>query len=455
MSISNNTLFPPVSNVNTNRKPTLTPARNVSQSDIRGDDIIFTGVIPGLDPYVYSHSKNILTDPSDNTDATLNSNENQFISFASPNTNYGKSAAGFRQYLDDILLNSTIKLACCTKSANYSKLPNSNLDGNIANIKVPLIDSTVDPILKNYGFQWKSVNVPQYMCPSKYGPPVQALGQGGPKSEYLCDDFINAYCMNEFKTYVQKTRIINKEDGTKYNLINWAKYSPICACYPNFRLYWEKNPEDSATVPRAIWLNGCANPVGPANITPYHDPFSRVDTRSINNINCDINIGNVTALNSGVVNLGLSQACSSSLEKADAKAKADANAKVDADAKAKADADAKAKADANAKAKADADAKAAADTKTAANKIATDKANADLAAAAAAKKTSPAPAPAPAPAPRTAPAPAPALSGSNSSNFNAQTFSTMSDNQKYMAAGICCLLLLCICICVFLIVGRK
>ena len=445
MSISNSALYPSVSNIDKNRKPEMTLSGNVNKADIRGDDIILTGIIPGLDPYVYSQTKNMLTDASDN----ISSNINQFSSFSSAQVRYD-GADGFKEYMDDLLSFSTIKLACCTRTV-FNKMVN-DIDANNVYIKVPLTDdsNTTDQTLIDYGYNWKNVNVPQYMCPNKYGPPDQKLGQGGARENYLCDDFINAYCMNEFKTYVQKTRELNKKkgDNSNYDLSKWAVYSPICACYPNYKLYMPNDPESQPGIPRSVWLDGCATQTGsaPVGINPYHDPFSRADTRSIDYTKCDINMGNLTAISGGVINLGLSQVCNQSLQAAKATPATDSSKTTPATDSSTAAKAADEAAKAAAKAAADkAAAKAADEAAKAAAKAAADKA-ADEAAKAAADKAAKAAA--------DKAAAAAALAASIAENTPAKPSSantiptiSLSNNQKYMIGGILCILIICCCCC--------
>jgi len=147
--------FPPISSVKRDRKPTETYADSVSNADIRGDDIVLAGVIPGLNPYIYSQTKNILvsdTDPSE----FKTSNKDHYTSFLhSDSAKYDNSAAGFKKYLDDILSNSTVKLACCAKrEGGIIKDPNGGPDikSNITYIKIPSTDKTNDPVQDKYGY---------------------------------------------------------------------------------------------------------------------------------------------------------------------------------------------------------------------------------------------------------------------------------------------------------------
>ena len=158
------------------------------------------------------------------------------------------------------------------------------------------------------------------MCPSKYGPSVQKIAQQGASSKKtMCDDFITAYCMNEFKTYLQKTR--EKEPGAgpeSYNVSNWAKYSPICACYPNYILYLSNNGVDispsSKGVPRRVWLQGCSKGLMDG-MDPYLDPDSRSNTSPVN-YTCNVNVGDLVALEDSTIQLGIASDCGNEMEKA-------------------------------------------------------------------------------------------------------------------------------------------
>ena len=285
----------------TNRVPQKKETVNLFRSDIIGENIDLK-ITRGIEPYVFSSidTSRFTSDPANLTEK----NWKQFYSFSASKDagQYGKTVLGFKKYMDDILSNSTIKLACCAGTKNDNN--NYNID-----VKIPLVDSEImDDINITYGFEDKNIEVPAFMCPSAYGQPDST--DNDKNNKYLCDDFINAYCMNEFNEYIMRTRKLRSPDRpNSFDVSRWAEYSPICACYPNFALYLSDNPEENGGIPRTKWINHCSSGIN--GKTPYKDPYSRsVFSKPFNICNVTTNIGSLVATDNSQNVLNISSSCS-------------------------------------------------------------------------------------------------------------------------------------------------
>ena len=285
----------------TNKVPEKKKTVDLFRSDIMGENIDLR-IIPGIDPYVYSSidPSRFTLDPANLTEK----NWKQFYSFSASKDSgkYGKTVLGFKKYMEDLLSNSTIKLACCAGTKNDNN--NYNID-----VKIPLVDSDiVSDVYTAYGFEDKNIEVPSFMCPSAYGPPDS--NDNDKDNKYLCDDFISAYCMNEFNEYIIRTRKNRSMDRpNSFDLSKWAEYSPICACYPNFALYMTDNPEENGGIPRTKWINHCGSGIN--GKTSYKDPYSRsVFSRPFNICNVNTTIGSLVATDNSQNVLNISSSCS-------------------------------------------------------------------------------------------------------------------------------------------------
>ena len=285
----------------TNKVPNKKKTVDLFRSDIMGENIDLR-ILPGIDPYVYSSVdvSRFTLDPANLTET----NWKQFFSFSASKDSekYGKTVLGFKKYMEDLLSNSTVKLACCAGTKNDNS--NYNID-----VKIPLVDSDImSNVNTSYGFQDKNIEVPSLMCPGAYGPPDS--DDNNKNNTYLCDDFISAYCMNEFNEYIARTRKNNSTDRpNSFDLSKWAEYSPICACYPNFALYMKNNPEENGGIPRTKWINYCGSGINKK--TSYKDPYSRsVHSQPFNICNVNTTIGNMVATDNSQNVLNISSSCS-------------------------------------------------------------------------------------------------------------------------------------------------
>jgi hypothetical protein len=110
--------------------------------------------------------------------------------------------------LTNLLSKTTIKRGCCL---------NKNSSGPITvKVKIPIPkDYAVDKGSDNekYNFIEKIVEFDKSLCDSKYT-----------NGSSVCDDFYRAYCSEANREYI-------KLSGKSYNLSDWAKYAPDCACF--------------------------------------------------------------------------------------------------------------------------------------------------------------------------------------------------------------------------------
>jgi hypothetical protein len=106
--------------------------------------------------------------------------------------------------------------------------------------------------LKEYGFEWKTVQIPAGTCPSN-------LYKGSP----YCDTFYDVYCENVNNVFIEQFGRQFDNDSNKY-----PTYAPDCACYAPLAIGQESYP---AGIPAACYKHSCAA-VGAAS---YPDPTSR------------------------------------------------------------------------------------------------------------------------------------------------------------------------------------
>lgn len=166
-----------------------------------------------------------------------------------------------KQKIDDILIGTAIKRACCMGVEHVT-------------VKIPTPAGTDPDTLseeeKKFGYMNKTINVPQNICKSSF-------------SEYIpntsvCDNFMEVYCANVKNDYIN----LNSE----FNGAGFSNYSPECSCYGN------KIPEFESSrynYPPKAYMYGCES--GRA----YQDPFSRSSDITIVDCSAHVELSNLIA----------------------------------------------------------------------------------------------------------------------------------------------------------------
>lgn len=220
-----------------------------------------------IDALAYSEMPNIITDIQ-----TLDALNNQL------GTNYGIEQ--LKQYLNNTLLDTTIKRACCLKQHAVDNNNNIIPGYYVINVRMPLpsdikLDQEwpLDKIYKEYNIYDKQVLIPENLC-----------------NDYAnidCDNFYQAYCSNSIKDYKNARHISQMSDeGNNSDYTIFSKYwKPECACYME-PPKWLKSIK---VIPKCLYP-GC-NP----NKGVYMDPVSRGQECQQVFCKADINFSEVMA----------------------------------------------------------------------------------------------------------------------------------------------------------------
>lgn len=145
-----------------------------------------------------------------------------------------------RELVKDLMENSNLKKYCCMQ-------PNEN----ITTLKKPLFDSGEQNDIK-LGIQDSDINKENKftpdLCPPWYVSPQNIDDPDKARERYLCDDFMEVYCLNQFKhfthTFAKDNEKKMKEGDAmsgdhlgipyRYDKDLWQYYAPECKCYePN------------------------------------------------------------------------------------------------------------------------------------------------------------------------------------------------------------------------------
>lgn len=147
--------------------------------------------------------------------------------------------------INSLLTDTIIKRACCMNKAGTA---------NAISVKIPVpkgynLNNSSNPTLqKKFNYITKSITVPTSYCTSRYPDYT--------KGSESCNHFYEAYCQNEKAFY-------KKENGNRFDQIEWTDYNRECACYgdinPGFEAY-----------PGICYMHGCSD-----NNLVYFDNASR------------------------------------------------------------------------------------------------------------------------------------------------------------------------------------
>ena len=192
-----------------------------------------------------------------------------------------------KKAFNTLLQQAPTKVGCCFRNK-------SDNGRRTVLVRTPLnpSDTDIDPILKKFDFNFKSLNIPEGTCPVDYYA-------GSPD----CDAFYDVYCTNVLNEF--KKQNLSPED--------FVKYAPECSCYAPRTSEQQIYPVNT---PPACFKTNCDNVFNP---TTYIDPISRAHP-------CDItvcqNIFNATVGNvTGNVNINakLENSCGQFLPPEDTK----------------------------------------------------------------------------------------------------------------------------------------
>jgi hypothetical protein len=184
--------------------------------------------------------KNIITD--ENVLMQLvNKNNDQLINIINfdPNT-----ITGINNGLNYVLQSVPLKTGCCMRKQN---------DNTAKTVKVRIpTESGVLGQLKQFGFEWKNINIPAGTCPPN-------LYNGSPD----CDTFYDVYCENVNTVFSEQ---LGQQVDDASNV--YPNFAPDCACYAPLAVGQESYP---GGIPSACYKTGCAIDDSPS----YPDPTSR------------------------------------------------------------------------------------------------------------------------------------------------------------------------------------
>jgi hypothetical protein len=184
--------------------------------------------------------KNIITD------------ENTLMQIASQNNNTLTNINGFDSNtidgidtgINSVLQEIPLKTGCCMRNQNDDTSKN-------VQVRVKLQPNAIGK-LKEYGFEWKTLNIPAGTCPSN-------LYKGSP----YCDTFFDVYCENVNTVFTEQFGRQVDDSTNKY-----PTYAPECACYAPLAIGQESYPSG---VPAACYKDSCVVSGGAS----YPDPTSR------------------------------------------------------------------------------------------------------------------------------------------------------------------------------------
>ncbi len=156
-----------------------------------------------------------------------------------------------KKAFDIILQQAPLKIGCC-----YRNQGDTSKKSVLVRTPINPSDTKIDPKLKEFDFDFKSLDIPAGTCPVDM--------YGGSSN---CDTFFDVYCTNVLNQFQKQN--LKPED--------FVKYAPECACYAPRTEQQQIYPTNT---PPACYKTGCDNVY---NATSYIDPVSR-------NVPCDITV---------------------------------------------------------------------------------------------------------------------------------------------------------------------
>ena len=208
--------------------------------------------------------------------------------------------------LNDLLVNTTIKRACCLGDP---ELPGSDNKRYKITVKLPYVeelvpktvDSTTKELWKNFGFMNKEIFVPKYMC-SGYNKPTNT-----DNVTTFCDKFYRAYCENAKQMYAIDLSGINNS-AFKYNSEDFIKTTPDCACFV------DRLKNYSTGLQPSCYANTCLS-----SSAAFTDKVTRKEGRcNLSQCIANIKVGDVTSIDNARLQLGnfnIVQNCADSVKK--------------------------------------------------------------------------------------------------------------------------------------------
>ena len=190
--------------------------------------------------------------------------------------------------LNDYLVKTTIKRACCLGRAG----PKSTDNSTGISVKIPIptdykLDKDINsPLKTQFKYAEKTVYVPSELCDSKWK-----------KYEPYCDNFMNIYCANQQKVFTEL-------NNNNFDPVQWKLYAKECSCYA------PPNPS-YASAPRTCYMNGCAD--GDSGV--YVDPSSRGKQCDMTICTSILNASEITSGGSTTINPTVQQNCGATIDK--------------------------------------------------------------------------------------------------------------------------------------------
>ncbi len=148
--------------------------------------------------------------------------------------------------INDILLNTTIKRACClAKSGDEANIDEDEKNYKIK-VKIPIPPNyTPNNIEKKFGYINKEILVPKSYC-NEVLPLFDSSGNAFLTGQ--CDPFYNLYCEN--MKYLYKL-----ENNNSYSPKEFFEYASDCACHANIPLNTPPNFSKSCVLDFCDWSN--------------------------------------------------------------------------------------------------------------------------------------------------------------------------------------------------------
>ena len=195
--------------------------------------------------------------------------------------------------LNDLLINTTIKRACCLGNPETPDTTNQRFK---ITVKLPyveeLVPSTVDSgtkeLWKTFGFMTKEILVPKYMCGDLSKP------TNTNNVTTYCDKFYRAYCENAKQMYALDLSGINNP-AFKYNSEDFRRTTPDCACFI------DRLKEYSTGLQPACYANTCLS-----SSAAFTDNVTRKEGAcKLSQCIANIKVGDVTAIDNAKAQVGI------------------------------------------------------------------------------------------------------------------------------------------------------
>jgi len=221
--------------------------------------------------------KNNITDPVVLSDMGTKNYQvlNNIVKDYNPHSDESTKSA-----FDEVLKSAPLKTGCCFRAKDNEK-------ERTVLVRIPLKpNESVDPLLKKFDFNFKTLKIPENSCPVNY--------YGGSNE---CNTFFDVYCKN----------LVNEFTKLNLPLENFTKFAPECACYAPKTDVENVYPP---TTPPACYKTNCDNVIDPI---AYIDPISRNNPCDLTICNNIFNANNIQAGGNVNISAKLESACGKNL----------------------------------------------------------------------------------------------------------------------------------------------